>query len=122
VADVDRHAIQERVELLSVLAQQLAVGDQVRRAAALAPGAHAALHLVALVLAEVDATQRAHELAQRDEVVGLEVGGEARGGARRGRAGGKTHAPASRAIAAGSSCSGRTSSASPASATARGMP
>src|SRR3954447_26094872 len=129
MAHVDRHAVEERLELLRVLAQLLAVLGEARRTATLAPGAHAALHLVALVLAEVDAAKRAHELAQGDEVVGLEVRGEAAGGRTRGRdraqrggAGGKTHAPASRAIAAGSSWSGRISSARPASATARGMP
>src|SRR3954454_23701568 len=100
VRDVDRHAVQERVELHRVLAQQLAVLDQVGRAAALGPRAHAALHLVALVLAEIDAAERAYLLTERDEVVGLEVRGE-RGRRRPGgreRAGRESHAPASRAI------------------------
>src|SRR3954453_20143816 len=130
MAHVDRHAVEERLELLRVLAQLLAVLGEARRAATLAPGAHAALHLVALVLAEIDAAQRAHELAERDEVIGLQIRGKAAGRgprrrrnrAGRGGAGGETHAPASRAIAAGSSWSGRISSASPASATARGIP
>ena len=57
------------------------------------------------------------------EIVGLEIRGESGGGDGwpRGQRG-EAHAPASRAIAAGSSCSGSTSSARPASATARGMP
>src|SRR3954447_12309821 len=72
MAHVDRHAVEERLELLRVLAQLLAVLGEARRAATLGEGAHAALHLVALVLAEIDAAQRAHELAERDEIVGDE--------------------------------------------------
>ena len=65
-------------------------------------------YLRALVLGEVDPGEAAHALAEVRVVVALE-----------GRLG---HQAASAAIAACSSCSGRTLSARPASATARGIP
>ena len=108
------------------------------------PGAHPAFHLIALVLREVDRRTAVRTSSQqRHEVIGLQVGGEsgdsARPGGSRGRCrvrcdasrsgrtraacrGGDAHAPASLAIAAGRSWSGRISSARPASATARGHP
>jgi hypothetical protein len=69
VRDVDRHAVEERVELIGIAAQQLAVGEQVGSAAALDPGADPPLHLAALVLHEVDAAEQAHPLAQVRVVV-----------------------------------------------------
>ena len=67
LGDVDRHAVQEGVELLAVGLQAPGVVGQRRRAAALGPGADAPLHLRALVLEEVDAAERGARPRRRRE-------------------------------------------------------
>src|SRR6185503_14241060 len=107
--DVDRHAVEEAVELVGVAAQHRQVLGQRAVAARRGERADAALHLAALVLEEVDRADAPDRLAEVDVVVARRVGERAQ--------------PAtSRTIAAGRSSRPWTPSASPASATARGMP
>ena len=106
--DVDRHPVEKALELRAVVAQPAQVVGQRGCAAALGEGADPALHLRALVLAQVDSGQPADALAEVEVVVAL-VGEPA-------------HEPASITIAAASSGSGSSASARPASEIARGIP
>jgi hypothetical protein len=109
LGDVDGDPVQEGLELGAIPAQDLQVVRQLRDAAAGRERADPPLHLSALVLLEVDPAQRLDAAGELEEVVGHP---DACG----------SHAPASSAIAPARSSSGRTASARPASAIARGIP
>src|SRR5690606_1846462 len=105
LGDVDRDAVEEGVDLGGIGAERVEVGAEGAGAAPLGERPDAALHLRALVLEQVDAAEPPDPVAEGDVLV---VGGreaahrpppatEATAGA----------APASAAIAAGSSWSGR---------------
>jgi hypothetical protein len=67
--DVDRHAVEEGVELLRIAAEHGEVVPERPGPAALGERPHAALHLAALVLEEVDVAQAPDARAERLELV-----------------------------------------------------
>src|SRR5262249_41291367 len=107
--DVDRHAVEEAVELVAVAPQDGQVLGQGAVAARGGERAEAALNVAGLLRQEADRADAPDRLAEVDVLVAGCLG---EGG----------HALTSRRIAAGRSSRPWTPSARPASATARGMP